>query len=108
MNREILGNRVKKLRLDRGYKIKQVADEIGMSAANLGEAERGLVELKADNRVKLADFFGIPVDYLLREDYELGTETLIFDEFTEYAKKLPPHKQKMINEIEKAILKYFK
>ena len=108
MDKKILGGRIKKLREENGYKIKYVADAIGMSAANLGEAESGKLELKADNRVKLADFYCVPLDYLFREDFDLDNENFVLDKFSDFVNQLPQREKRIINEFEKVIIRHYK
>jgi transcriptional regulator with XRE-family HTH domain len=57
--------RIKKLRVNKGYSQKDIAEIIGVNYINYGRYERGLSRPSADTLTKLADAFGISVGYLL-------------------------------------------
>jgi transcriptional regulator with XRE-family HTH domain len=57
--------RIKKLRVNKGYSQKDIAEIIGVNYINYGRYERGLSRPSADTLTKLADAFGISIGYLL-------------------------------------------
>jgi len=57
--------RIKKLRVNKGYSQKEIAEIVGVNYVNYGRYERGLSRPSADTLTKLADAFNISVDYLL-------------------------------------------
>ena len=61
-------DRLKELRKAKGVTQKQMADLLGITERNYQRYEYGLVDPTASNVTKLADFFGVSVDYLLGRD----------------------------------------
>lgn len=56
---------IRKLRTDMGYTQKQVAEILGVSQNTYSQYEIGILNYPVDALVKLADFYGVSVDYLL-------------------------------------------
>lgn len=56
---------IRKLRTDMGYTQKQVAEVLGVSQNTYSQYEIGILNYPVDALVKLADFYGVSVDYLL-------------------------------------------
>jgi len=56
---------IRKLRTDMGYTQKQVAEILGVSQNTYSQYEIGVLNYPVDALVKLADFYGVSVDYLL-------------------------------------------
>ena len=56
---------IRKLRTDMGYTQKQVAEVLGVSQNTYSQYEIGVLNYPVDALVKLADFYGVSVDYLL-------------------------------------------
>lgn len=46
----------------------QVAKETGIATSTLTEWKNGTYTPKADKLMKIADFFGVPLEYFLKED----------------------------------------
>lgn len=63
-----LGIRLRKLREDRGLYIRQVADSLGVAVSTIAGYEK--YDKNPNNKMlkKLADFYGVSVDYLLGQD----------------------------------------
>ncbi len=66
-----IGSRIAKLRMERGLSQKQLADElekIGLKVRRetVTQWENGTRDLKTEYTIKLADFFGVTCDYILR------------------------------------------
>lgn len=57
--------RLKTLREERGLSQQSLAKEIGVSQKAIDFWERGINEPKASYLIKLAEYFGVSVDYLL-------------------------------------------
>jgi len=64
--------RLKELRVEKGLKQSEVAVAVGVSTAVYGYYERGINKPDPDMLVKLADFFGCSVDYLLGREDDFG------------------------------------
>ena len=56
---------IRKLRTDMGYTQKQIAEVLGVSQNTYSQYEIGVLNYPVDTLVKLADFYGVSVDYLL-------------------------------------------
>jgi len=56
---------IRNLRLDNGYTQKQLAAYLGISQNTYSQYEIGVLNYPVDVLMKLADFYGVSVDYLL-------------------------------------------
>ena len=70
-NMAVIGLRISKLREKRGLSQKQLADELEKNGLKVRREtvtqwENGSRDLKTEYTVKLADFFGVTCDYILR------------------------------------------
>lgn len=63
-------NRLKTLRLSRGLTIRALADQVGISHTQITHIENGKRNLTSKNASRVADFFGVSVDYLLGKSAE--------------------------------------
>lgn len=68
-----------KLRDDRGLTDYKVAQDLGFSRSTLAQWKAGSHQPKADKLQKIADYFGVSLDYLMtgevKEGYYLNPET---------------------------------
>jgi len=71
-NKEIMRNRIRELRLEKGLRQKDVAEQLGISAQSLGYYENWVNKPDPDMLIKLADFFEVSIDYLLCREDENG------------------------------------
>lgn len=60
-----LNERLKTLRIKNGVTQKAIADGIGVTSVSVQRFEYGTAKPKLDTVVRLADFFGVSLDYLL-------------------------------------------
>ena len=56
---------IRKLRTDRGYTQKQMAELLNVRQNTYSQYEIGVLRYPVDVIIKLADFYGVSVDYLL-------------------------------------------
>ena len=56
---------IRNLRIDNGYTQKQIAEHLGISQNTYSQYEIGVLNYPVDALIKLADFYGVSVDYLL-------------------------------------------
>ena len=56
---------IRKLRTDRGFTQKQIAELLGVSQNTYSQYEIGVLNYPVDALVKLAEFYVVSVDYLL-------------------------------------------
>lgn len=66
-------NKLRELRIEKGLKQKEIAENIGMSMQALSNYENGLREPDFATLNTLADYFGVSVDYLLGRTDERGS-----------------------------------
>lgn len=68
------------LRKNKNLSQRELAKEIGLGVANITRYENGRIPT-ASVLVKLSDFFGVSIDYLLKESMDLDNEfNTIFDQ----------------------------
>lgn len=60
-------NRVRELREDNDYTQQHVADKIGITQRKYSYIETGQQQLTDDILIKLANFYNVSIDYLLRQ-----------------------------------------
>lgn len=66
----MVGKRLRQLRIERGLRLKDVADAMGVTLRAIQNYEQGIREPSLSILIKLCDFFGVTADYLLgRSDY---------------------------------------
>lgn len=56
---------IRSLREDNDYRQRDIAAVLNVSQNTYSQYENGVIELTADTLIKLADFYGVSVDYLL-------------------------------------------
>lgn len=61
---------IRNLRIDNGYTQKQIAAYLGISQNTYSQYEVGILNYSVDTLEKLADFYGVSVDYLLGRTQE--------------------------------------
>lgn len=70
LDKEAISKRLAELRSDRKLKQKEVAASIGVTSATLSTYETGAKFPSLEVAAKLADFYGVSLDYLLCTGYE--------------------------------------
>ena len=58
-------NKLRELREEKGYSLRELGEKIGMSASVIGNYERGDREPKLEVWEKLADYFEVSVPYIM-------------------------------------------
>lgn len=71
-----MNNRLRELRQENGLRQKDVAEQIGVCTASYGFYENWVNKPDPETLVKLADFFGVTIDYLLGRSDDFGTRTV--------------------------------
>lgn len=61
----MLAKKLKWLRIESGRKLQEISDAIGITGASISHYENGGRTPSADILKKLADFYGVSLDYLL-------------------------------------------
>ena len=62
-----MDNRIRDLREDHDLTQQQIADAIGITQRKYSYLETGTQQLTAELLIKLADFYHVSIDYLLRQ-----------------------------------------
>lgn len=60
----LFGERLKSLRKEKGLKQEELAKVVGCTQRKISYMERGATEPDLQTLLKLADFFGVTIDYL--------------------------------------------
>lgn len=88
--KEIIGNRIKKLRKESKIKQETLAQAVGIAAGFLSEVENGKKGVSMEVLGKFADYFDVSTDYLLgRSDDRYMVSTIA----AHSDKPLPPEAQ---------------
>jgi transcriptional regulator with XRE-family HTH domain len=66
-----LGEKLRTLRKRRGLTVRQLGDRLGVDHSHITKIETGENIPSLPLAIKIADFFGISVDQLVRDDLEL-------------------------------------
>ena len=66
-----VGEKLKTLRLRYGLTTRQLANCLGTSNSQISRIENGLRQPSGDLLVKMADFFNVSLDRLMRDDLDL-------------------------------------
>ena len=69
-------NRLRELRLNKGLTQASIAKEFGVTQQAISLYEQGRREMKLETLKKIADFFNVPVDYLLGISKDRSTLTI--------------------------------
>ena len=67
-----IGERLTKLREEKGFMQKDVAEKLGIAPNTLSGYERDLRNPDSETLLKLASFYNVTVDYLLGAEMELS------------------------------------
>lgn len=58
-------NKLREARKIKGLTLKEVAEDVGISEDLIGKYERGERNLKIETSIKLADYYSVPIEYLV-------------------------------------------
>lgn len=70
-----IGDRMKKLREDRGYLQQEVCSALGIEQSTLANYESNCRVPKAEILLSIAHFYRVPVDYLIGRQTDESNET---------------------------------
>lgn len=89
--------RLYELRQQEGITQKRLAEELGMSAGNLCDWEKGRTEPDVEKLIRLADYFDVSLDYLTgREESERGRGNELKNRLTVAFNRLPEEGRKRL------------
>lgn len=107
----MLGDKIKDLRKDKNLTQVQLAKEIGIAQSTLGMIEKNRTPAGRKTLIKLADFFGVTVDYLLSDDEKtdktIKPEIQIPEEYSSKYKVTSRDKKQYLEEMKKANEAFF-
>lgn len=98
MKKEDFGNKIKKIRKQKGYTQAQLAEMANISTNFYGEIERGKKIPRVDIFTNIIIALDIPADYILRDILPSGKQ-YVYDEITSKLEKLKPKERKIICDI---------
>lgn len=100
----IIGERLKKARIKKGFTQEQLAEKIDVSVAFLSRVERGKAKINLNRLNQLCDLLDISEGNVLTGVGNTSSNYLN-EEFSNLLKSCPPDKIKLIYDIAKIIIK---
>ena len=96
--------KLKELRKSKGISLKELGNVIGVAESTMSLYENGKREPDYETLLKIAEYFGVTVDYLLRgkEEERMPEELIILNRS---AKKMSPEKIKKLLELARVMFK---
>lgn len=107
MNTESIGKRIRKYRVQKGWRQEDFAEKIGLSVTYTGMIERGEKVPKLETFIKIANVLGISADQLLADVLEAKYE-IKTSEMTEAISVLPQTEQDRIYKVVGAMIDFDK
>ena len=104
MEKIVLGDRLRQIRIQKGYTQQALAKKADIGTVYLGEIERGIKMPSLNIFIKIIEALDISADYVLRDALSSGG-TYIFDEITDQLKDLTPQQRKTAVDILNAYIK---
>lgn len=99
----IIGERLKKARVSKGYTQEQLAEKIDVSVAFLSRVERGKTKLNLNRLNQLCDLLEVSEGDVLTGAGSTSA-TYLSNDFSNLLKNCPPEKLKLIYDIAKVIV----
>lgn len=75
MNYRKLGARIKEERIKRHLTQDKLAEAVGLSTSHIGHIERGEKSLTLDTLISITNYFGLSLDYLLKDSLVAAQDT---------------------------------
>lgn len=99
----IIGQRLKKARIDKDMTQENLAEKLDISIAFLSRVERGLSHVNLSRLSQICNILDVSEGYILNGTASTSEQYLI-SEFNELLSKCSPEKQKLIYKIAKTII----
>ena len=99
----IIGERLKKARLDKKLTQEQLAEKLDVSVAFLSRAERGDVRINLSRIAQICDVLNISISTILTGTAS-NSKNYLTEDFSNLLKNCPPEKLKLIYDIAKVII----
>ncbi len=100
----IIGERLKKARIDKNLTQENVAEKLDVSVAFLSRIERGNSHINLKRLSQICNILGVTEGYILN-GVSSTSNNYLSSEFEEILNNASPEKQKLIYEIAKVIVK---
>ena len=100
-----LGQRIKQERLKLNLTQAKLAEDIDISDSYLSYIERGEKSLSLETLIRLAERFGVSVDYLLQDSVSPSDDNVV-DQFRCLINNKAPHEKQMAIEVVKTMFAY--
>jgi transcriptional regulator with XRE-family HTH domain len=107
MDYQLLGDKIKKERLNRGLTQEELAKKANLSVSFMGQIERGERKLSVDTLVKIGNSLGVSFDYLLQSGQRLKYDTAL-DELVYILKGRTQNEIRMVIDVTRTIFKHCK
>lgn len=72
---KLLSEKLYKLRKDSGFSQEQLAEQLGVSRQAVSKWESGTAIPESDKLIAISNYFGVSIDYLLKDDEENRIKT---------------------------------
>ncbi|MFL0477955.1 HTH-type transcriptional regulator Xre [Bacillus licheniformis] len=74
------GENLKKLRYEKNLSQKKLGNKLGLAESTIGMYEQGKRQPDYETLIKIADFFDVSIDYLIRGESKEAQEKIFTDE----------------------------
>lgn len=101
---KIIGERLQKARIAKGYTQEYLAEQLEVSVAFLSRIERGSIKLNLKRLNQLCSLLDLEEGYILNGTSE-GSKNYLNTEFNTLLENCPPDKLKVIYDVAKVIIK---
>lgn len=107
MDYRMLGEKIKKERLNRGLTQEDLAEKANLSVSFMGQIERGERKLSVDTLEKIGNTMGTSFDYLLQSNHRVEHDAGL-DELLYTLRGRTQDEIRMVIDVAKTILKHCK
>ena len=107
MNYQMLGEKIKKERLNRGLTQEELAEKANLSVSFMGQIERGERKLSVDTLEKIGNTMGTSFDYLLQSSHKVKHDAGL-DELLYTVRGRTQNEIRMVIDVAKTIFKHCK
>jgi len=99
----IIGERLKKARLEKKLTQEQLSEKLDVSVAFLSRAERGDVKINLSRITQICDILNVSISTILTGTV-CNSKDYLTEDFSNLLKNCPPEKLKLIYDIAKVII----
>ena len=77
----MIGDKIKKLRKEKGLTQKELGEIIGLKQSSIGMIEKNKQGLSSEKLKALANFFNVKIDYLMNDKEEINKKRITINDF---------------------------